>query len=136
MRVAASGRLLPPGRPFLAFLVSASLFVSTTGCNVWIPAPEPTRTPPAYQQFQVWTRDSHFLLHHVRVENDSLYGIPVDQSRDCLTCFVVIPMKSVDSLQTGETQHVGTAIIGVAAGGVVTILLLAALLALGGGGVD
>ncbi len=121
-------------RSFLAFMVATSLLLSSTGCNVWIPAPQPTRTPPIFQQYQVWTRDSHFLLHHVRVEHDSLYGIPVEQSRDCLTCFVVIPMTAVDSLQTGKTQHVGTAIIGVAAGGVAVILFIAVVFALSGGG--
>ncbi len=137
MRFLLRSGFLPVGRSLMAVAVASSLVMAITGCNGWIRAPEPATTPPVYRQYQVWTRDSRMFLHHVRVEHDSLYGIPVEQSRDCLTCFLVIPMTSVDSMQTGTTQHVGTAVIGVAAGGVAAILFIAALIALSGyGGSD
>ena len=97
-------------------LLSLTLLCSSTGCYAWNRASLPVTDPPAYRQYQVWTRDSVAILHHIHLQHDSLYGIPAEASRDCGTCVVGLPMDRVDSLRSGTTRHGGTAMLGLGAG--------------------
>jgi hypothetical protein len=103
------------------------LLVAVTGCYTWAREPLPTGASPAYRQYQVWTRDSAVILQNIRVEHDTLYGIPADASRDCGICAVGIPMSRVDSLRSGSTKHGGTAVLGLGAVAVFFLLIDAAL---------
>ncbi len=99
-----------------------------TGCYAWNRQPAPVTDPPAYLQYQVWTRDSVLVLQKVRVQSDTLFGIPAEASRDCATCRVGIPMDRVDSLRTGTTRHGGTAMLGLGAGVAAFFMLIDAAL--------
>ena len=120
-------------RPAACLPLSLSLLCSVTGCHTWTRQPQPVSTPPAFRQYQVWTRDSVMIMHGVRVEHDTLHGIPVSASRDCGSCTLSIPMTNVDSVRAGTTEHVGTAVLGVAAGAGALFLLIAYLYSLGTG---
>ncbi len=104
------------------------LLLGSTGCNSWNRQPPPVTDPPAFRQYQVWTRDSMLLLYQVRVEHDTLHGIPIAQSRDCLACLVTIPIGSVDSMKTGGTQNVGARVMGGVAGVGVVLLIIGLIL--------
>lgn len=118
-------------RPAGCLLLSLSLLSSVTGCYTWSRQPQPVTDPPAFRQYQVWTPDSVMILHGVRMEHDTLYGIPVSAARDCSSCILRIPMSGVDSLRAGATEHVGTAVLGVAAGAGAVLVLIAYLYSLG-----
>lgn len=105
-------------------LVAGWLLVSMTGCYTWVRQPQPATQPPAYRNYQVWTGDSAITLQNVRVEQDTLSGTPPGDSRDCDRCTIRIPMTQVDSLKTGNTAHVGTALLGVLAGVAAVYLIL------------
>ena len=113
----------------LALLLSGSLTCATTGCSTWALAPAPDDDPPAYRQYQVWTADSALHLQGIRIQNDTLYGVPLGESHECRRCSIALPIAAVDSLRTSHTEHVGSVVLGAAAGGVSAILLLIALLA-------
>lgn len=119
-------------RPAACLLLSLSLLSSITGCTVWGRQPPPVTVPSAYQQYQVWTPNSVIILHQVRVERDTLYGIPIADSRDCSGCTVSIPLTEVDSLRTARTEHVGTAIIGAGAGALAVLMVIAGVWAVAG----
>ena len=119
-------------RPAACLLSSLSLLSSVTGCTVWSRQPLPGTPPPVFKQYQVWTPNSVIILHRVRVERDTLYGIPVTDARDCSDCTVSIPMTQVDSLRTARTEHVGTAVIGAGAGALAVLMVIAAVFAAAG----
>jgi hypothetical protein len=112
-----------------ACLLSALMILcSSTGCYAWSRQPLPVAEPAAFRQYQVWTRDSMMILQKVRVEHDTLFGVPADASRDCGACTVTIPVRVVDSLRSGTTEHLGTALLGVGAGATGALVLLMILL--------
>lgn len=113
-------------------LLAALLLGSFSGCTVWNRQPPPVTAPSAFQQYQVWTPNSVMILHKVRIERDTLYGIPVADSRDCSGCTVSIPMTQVDSLRTAKTEHVGTAVLGAGAGALAVLMVIAAIWAAAG----
>ena len=119
-------------RTTACLLLSLALLSSVTGCTVWSPQPPPVTVPSAFQQYQVWTANSVILLHQVRVERDTLYGIPIADSRDCSGCAVSIPLTQIDSLRTARTDHVGTAVIGVGAGALAALLIFVVAFAAAG----
>jgi hypothetical protein len=109
-------------------LAGSLLVASAGGCTTWNLQPTPAADPPAYRQYQVWTRDSVLYLQGLRIANDTLYAVPLGESPGCRKCTVALPMAAVDSLRTRQTAHAGTAVLGAAAGGLGAILLLIALL--------
>ena len=119
-------------RPAACFTLSLLLLSLIPACTTWSRQQPPVTIPSAYQQYQVWTPTSVILLHMVRIERDTLYGIPVTDSRDCSACTVRISMTNVDSLRTAKTEHVGTAVIGAGAGAVAVIMFIAAVFAAAG----
>ena len=111
-------------RPLACFSLTFLLLSPITACATWSRQPTPANDPPAYLQYQVWTPDSVLTLQKVRVERDTLHGIPITASRDCSGCAVSIPMSGVDSLRTGKTEHIGTAVLGLGAGAIAALILI------------
>lgn len=111
------------GKLFLPILLGGL----TLGCAGYTRHPVPTSTPPAYQQFQVWTPDSVLLLRRIRVEHDTLYGIPTGEPADCSRCERKVHLSAVDSVRTGGSagSSVTAALLGAVGGAVVMLLLIA-----------
>jgi hypothetical protein len=119
-------------RLFLVGCLALSLLFAITGCTTWSRQPIPTTDPPAFLRYQVWTRDSVMTLQKVRIEHDTLYGIPATDSRDCSSCTLSLPMTRVDSLRTAKTEHIGTALLGAGAGAIAVLVYIVATLAAAG----
>jgi hypothetical protein len=75
------------------------------GCTTWggtlnvegIPA-----TPPPERAFQVWHRGAVHELHAVRVEDDTIRGVPTSHDRECASCTIAIAKADVDSVRFRE----------------------------------
>jgi hypothetical protein len=59
-------------------------------------------TLPQRQQVQVWQGRQRLQLHAVRVDHDSVSGVPFQKPPECDSCRVSMPSASVDSLKTGN----------------------------------
>ena len=57
---------------------------------------------PEGQQVQVWQGRERLQLHAIRVEHDSVSGVPFQKPRDCDSCRVSVPNSSVDSVRAGD----------------------------------
>ena len=60
----------------------------------------PTRT-----QVQVWQGRGSTLLHAVRLNSDTLSGVPFTQAPTCDSCRVEFPLNEVDSLREGSKER-------------------------------
>ncbi len=80
------------------------LWFPGTGCGVgWQAQPIPLPAPlPSRQQAQVWRSGAMTRLHGIVLTGDSLSGIPYLQPLSCDSCRVVVPLRGVDSLRTGD----------------------------------
>jgi hypothetical protein len=75
------------------------------GCTAWggtltvegIPA-----SPPPEKAFQLWRDSTVTELHTVRVDGDTIRGVPAARPRDCDTCVVAIAKTEVDSVRVRE----------------------------------
>lgn len=115
---------MPRPLPWIAF----ALLVSA--CSTWSRIPAPLSTEfPAFKQYRVWARNSTVVLRSLRIERDSLNGVPANQDIQCSTCRLSIALSQVDSISTGKTEGIGAGILGIAAGGVAFIMML--LIAIG-----
>lgn len=57
---------------------------------------------PKGQQVQVWQGQQRLQLHAIRVEHDSVSGVPFHKPPDCDSCRISLPRSSVDSLRAGN----------------------------------
>jgi hypothetical protein len=57
---------------------------------------------PEGQQVQVWHDSTRAQLHAVRVDRDSISGVPFQKPRECDSCRIGFPTTSVDSLRAGN----------------------------------
>lgn len=102
-----------------------ALLLAITGCTGWSRVSDvPPRQPPAFQQLQIWSNDSSWILSAIRVGDDSLSGVPPGADRACSDCRVAFAMADVDSLRAGGTLESVTLGVGVVAGLVVGFLSL------------
>ncbi|MDP9144005.1 MAG: hypothetical protein M3N43_04815 [Actinomycetota bacterium] len=94
-----------------------------SGCTTWggtlkvegIPA-----APPPEKAFQVWRGGAVHELHAVRVEPDTLRGVPTSEDRECASCAIAIAKADVDSVRFREFDGGNTTLTVVG----VTLLLL------------
>jgi hypothetical protein len=54
------------------------------------------------EQVQVWQGGRKIQLHAVRVEQDSISGVPFEKPAGCDGCRISLPSSSVDSVRTGD----------------------------------
>ena len=81
------------------------LFLSS-GCSNWTRLPEGITPQPAkYRLFEVWTGTQRYLWHALRVERDSLTGIPFSESRECERCREGVAAAEVDSIRAETTDR-------------------------------
>jgi hypothetical protein len=57
---------------------------------------------PRGQQVQVWQGTQRIQLHAVRVDHDSISGVPFQKPSDCGGCRISLPSSAVDSLRAGN----------------------------------
>ena len=57
---------------------------------------------PERQQVQVWQGRQRLQLHAIRVDHDSVSGVPFQKPTDCDSCRISLPSSSVDSLRAGN----------------------------------
>lgn len=89
----------------------APLLLILGGCTAWggtlkvegIPA-----SPPPEKAFQIWHGGTVHELHAVRVEVDTIRGVPTAQGRECASCAVVIAKSDVDSVRVREFRSGAT----------------------------
>ena len=59
-------------------------------------------TLPQRQQVQVWQGRQRLRLHAIRVDHDSVSGVPFQKPADCDSCRISLPSSTVDSLRAGN----------------------------------
>jgi len=59
-------------------------------------------TLPQRQQVQVWQGRQRLQLHAIRVDHDSVSGVPFQKPTDCDSCRISLPSSTVDSLKAGN----------------------------------
>ena len=89
----------------------------------------PTSLDPG-QQVQVWQGTTRIQLHAVRVDRDSISGVPFQKPRECDSCRVSLPSSTIDSLRAGNPTAAFLKSIGLTLG----IWLTIGLLTYGAGG--
>jgi hypothetical protein len=57
---------------------------------------------PEGQQVQVWQGRQQLRLHAIRVDQDSVSGVPFQKPADCDGCRISLPSATVDSLRAGN----------------------------------
>ena len=96
------------------FLALALLLA--TGCGGWVRLGEGLPPEPeGYRQFQVWSRGESTTLYSLRIQGDTLLGIPANQSRDCEPCRIRMPRAEVDSVRVVADGRAGSFIFGTVA---------------------
>jgi len=91
-------------KPRAAVAVVTALAVSSASCGAGWHRPaqlEPGTLAPR-QQVQVWSGGTARRWHAVRVEPDSISGIPYLRSVDCDSCRTALPRAAVDSVRLGD----------------------------------
>ena len=86
------------------------------GCSTWhttadldqIPMPTDSSTT-----FDVWGAGDHWKLRALRIDTDSVRGIPVDRPLPCDSCLVAVPRGAVDSIrsETRDTTEMGIVVL-------------------------
>lgn len=57
---------------------------------------------PKGQQVQMWQGRERLQLHAIRVDHDSISGVPIQKPADCESCRISVPSASIDSLSAGN----------------------------------
>jgi hypothetical protein len=65
----------------------------------------PQRALPARTQVQVWQGERMTLLHAVRIESDTVDGVPFTKVPTCDSCRVRLALGAVDSLRAGSKER-------------------------------
>ena len=74
-----------------------------------------------------------YVLYAVRLDSDTLSGVPTGKDRNCVECRLLLPMAEVDSIRGGGTIRAVALGAGVVAGIVVGFMSLLFLLYHSGG---
>ena len=106
-------------------LLLASLLVGSSACAGWVRQPiDPSIPPPESSKFQVWSHDSAYLVHALRVDHDTLTGV-VTRSDENGSRWVAIAMAEVDSIRIARSGGPDPGLLlGLVAVGAYLILLL------------
>jgi hypothetical protein len=90
-------------------LLARTPFVLLAGaCTQWTSVTPPyPETLPARQQVQVWSASSRLQLHAVRVDSNTLSGVPFTRPPDCDSCRVALALSEIDSLRVGSPEKTG-----------------------------
>jgi hypothetical protein len=118
-----------PDRPQRAAgLLILTLVNSACGAGWHRPDPLPSGALPPRQQVQVWQGGRARQWHAVRLEADSISGIPFIASPDCDSCRVSVPRAAVDSLRLGSPVRGlwGNVALGLGAAFLITVVACAA----------
>jgi hypothetical protein len=57
---------------------------------------------PERQQVQVWQDGRRLQLHAIRVDHDSVSGVPFQKPVDCDSCRISLPSSTLDSRRDGN----------------------------------
>jgi hypothetical protein len=76
------------------------------------------------QQVQVWQGTRRIQLHAVRIDHDSVSGVPFQKPVDCDSCRISLPSSMVDSLRAGDPTSAFLKSIGLTLGTWLTLGLL------------
>jgi hypothetical protein len=97
MRGMTRFRRLRSALPFASLL---PLWACGAGWHRIDPAVPSTLAPR--QQVQVWQGRQPLRLHAIRVDHDSVSGVPFQKPADCDSCRISLPSSTVDSLRAGN----------------------------------
>jgi hypothetical protein len=70
----------------------------------------PSDLTPRYR-LQVWSAGRSQVLHAVRLERDTLSGVPYWQAPECDSCRVALPSEQVDSIRVRAFSRKNTLIL-------------------------
>ena len=123
-------------------LALLTLLVAGSGCTSYqhgrpleaVPLPAPAR-----ERFEVWSKGTPHQLHALRIEHDSLVGVPWWNDPACDSCRVVFARQEVDSVRGREydpDKTTNTVITGGIVGYLVYPAVALLLIMLGGGNFD
>jgi hypothetical protein len=79
------------------------------------------------QQVQVWQNGQRVQLHAVRVDRDSISGVPFQRPADCDSCRISLPRSTVDSIRAGDPTAAFLKSVGLALGSWLALGLLYAI---------
>jgi len=85
-----------------ALLCASLLPLSACGAGWHRIEPVVPRSLPERQQVQLWQGRQRLQLHAIRVDHDSVSGVPYQKPTDCDSCKVSLPSSTVDSLRAGN----------------------------------
>lgn len=113
---------------------TALFFLALSACTGWTRLTDvPPRQPPEFRQLEVWSHSVSYVLYAVRLDSDTLSGVPTGKDRNCVECRLLLPMAEVDSIRGGGTIRAVALGAGVVAGIVVGFMSLLFLLYHSGG---
>ncbi len=88
----------------LKLLLVISLFAPSSACWSYVNrALDFGAHPPASSEFQVWSRDSGYIIKALRVEYDTLTGVRAETGA-APGSTIALPMALVDSVRSLETN--------------------------------
>jgi hypothetical protein len=102
------------------------LLLSLAACSAgWhrIEPPPPSKLATG-QQVQVWQGGRRVQLHAVRVDRDSISGVPFQKPADCDSCRISLPRSAVDSIRAGNPTAAFLKSVGLTLGSWLTLGLL------------
>ena len=85
-----------------ALLCASLLPLSACGAGWHRIEPVVPSSLPERQQVQLWQGRQRLQLHAIRVDHDSVSGVPYQKPTDCDSCKVSLPSSTVDSLRAGN----------------------------------
>jgi hypothetical protein len=90
--------------PCLRSTLLVAALLSQAACSAGWHRIEPVvpSSLPERQQGQVWQDRQRLQLHAIRVDHDSVSGVPFRKPTDCDSCRISLPRSSIDSLRAGN----------------------------------
>lgn len=95
----------PPLPRSCALLLSLPTIVCACGGGWHRVQIAPPRVLPARTQVQVWQGERVTLLHGVRIESDTVDGVPFTKAPTCDSCRVRLALGALDSLRAGSKER-------------------------------
>jgi hypothetical protein len=96
---------------------------SGAGCSTWQTTTDLDQFPmptDSTATVDVWGKEGHQKLRAVRIDADSVHGLPAEGPAPCDSCRVAIPRAAVDSIRSVKLDGAGTGIMGV----VIAVMML------------
>jgi hypothetical protein len=82
------------------------------------------RQPDRFKVFEIWYGDQRRYWHAVRIEGDSITGIPLAKSSECEPCRLGMAAAEVDSVRAEGTDHISSSGFSILAAGTIGSLVL------------